>query len=238
MPITQVQDPNLLRCESCGEAFVRTRSTQRYCSDESCRKKRYAAYARQRRLADPVASRAKQNISHAAHREQHRTNQGKYQTFPCSRCGKLTKQSIRKELRPTWLCGVCLAKTRLITRPCWWCERPISQLPYRAKDVKSPCHSECYGQERDMAVRYGLSRQRVAQIIERFKIDLPALSREQIEAALICQTDGKSRRWILEGQPQRLPSEIEKVFLAVERVTMRALTKMTSALTRNPPRLQ
>ena len=201
MQIVQVSDPNLIRCPTCGGAFVRTCSTQRYCLDEGCRKKRLTAYVRQRYWADPVAARAKARTWHAAHLAQHRAYQEKHRTFPCSSCGKLTTQTIRKELRPTWLCRVCGNKARLITRPCWWCERSVARLPSRASHTKTSRHSECHGQEMALSLKLHLSHERVRQLIEKFKAAFPERSREKIGAALSIQAHGKRWRWILEGQP-------------------------------------
>ena len=52
-----------------------------------------------------------------------------------------------------------------------------------------------------MAARYGFSYQRISQLVEKFKANLPGLSREQIGAALRLQAYGKGRRWVLEGHP-------------------------------------
>ena len=196
MQIVQVPDPNLLRCESCGEAFVRIRSTQRYCSDESCRKKRAAAYTRSLYWADPVAARAKLDAWHTAHPGRQRATVKKSRTFPCSSCGKLITQAIRKELRSTYLCGVCRDKANLITRPCWWCERPVSRVPSRAKALKRIHHPKCGGQEFALSIKFHVSRERMRQLIEKFKTALPELSREQIGAALRLQAYGKARRWV------------------------------------------
>ena len=151
-------------CEECEESYL-ARSTigVRWCP--SCRavgqKKANNERMKARWLLLPLERRQamakKQNNSPKALRARQI-----YRILDCSGCGERKHYGVRLADRPTYLCGACKRRGKLLTRACRFCGLPVTRKPSQFRSQMS-CAS-CIGAYTRVAKVIGLSRERVRQL--------------------------------------------------------------------------